>query len=107
MTDIPPGLLAAYDQAKATARDLAASGIPTILADAPNGAQCSWCDCPDTPDTPHVDENYRCSGCPATADAILRVLPARPERKSLPVCTAHYENALRMLTAVLGVLPPG
>ncbi|MFJ1581754.1 hypothetical protein ACIOC1_00255 [Streptomyces sp. NPDC088197] len=104
MTGASPAQVAAYDQALATARDLAARGKTVILADAPTGAQCSWCDCPDSE---HVDETYRCGGCPAMADAILRVLPERPERKALPVCAPHFTDAMRLLTTVLlGSLPP-
>jgi hypothetical protein len=83
------------DQALAFARDIATDGntIPIVL-DPPNGETCTWCDCPDGPGSPHNRRGYRCPGCPANADAILRVFASPTVRYDFPACDRHQAHVI-------------
>ncbi|MFJ4987925.1 hypothetical protein ACIP9H_29490 [Streptomyces sp. NPDC088732] len=93
--------LAARDQAAAHVRDFLAQGIPVLFVDLAPGGQCSWCDCPITPAVPNPDMDHACGGCPTTAMAELKVYPPLPGDKTVPVCDAHYEDALAFVAQLL------
>lgn len=87
------------DQGLAAARDLAADGKTVVIfPDAPDGEQCSWCDCPDFE---HTDQAYQCPACPAPAAAVLRIFDGTPVRRDIPVCDRHQLEAIRFISLVV------
>jgi hypothetical protein len=91
VTGLSPADAAAHDQALAWVRDLAATGMPVLFIDIAQGQTCCWCSCPNV-----ADDNHICAGCPAPADAVLRVYPEPEIGDHWPVCRAHRDDALRV-----------
>lgn len=83
------------DQALATARDVAAAGntVPIVL-DPADGERCTWCDCPDGPDSPHNRRGYKCDGCPAGADYVVRLFAGPDVRYDFPACDRHHTDII-------------
>ncbi|AGP56160.1 hypothetical protein [Streptomyces rapamycinicus] len=91
------------DQTLATARDAATDPhtVPVAIT-APNGEQCSWCECPDGPDSPHNQRGYRCPGCPQPAAAVVSV-HARPVlRYDFPACDRHQTDIIASVVRTVG-----
>lgn len=83
------------DQALAAARNAAsAPGVVPIAITAANGEQCTWCDCPDGPDSPHNNPDYRCSGCPKPATAIVSTFAGPARRYDFPACERHRDDVV-------------
>lgn len=103
-----PRQTAFSDQANALARDLAAdlSTLPIVL-DPPNGEQCTWCDCPDGPNSPHNRSGYRCGGCPAAADHVVRVFSSPNRRVDYPACDRHHVEIIAAIATVAATVRKG
>lgn len=95
MTALTAAQVAAQDQARALARDLAIT-TPVIFADYATGQTCIWCDCSTT--APDIDQ---CRGCTTAAVTVLRVYPEAEPGECWPVCPAHRDDALRVISVYL------
>lgn len=87
------------DQALAAAREQAGDGRTlAVVADFPDGEQCTWCDCPL--DAHLADE--QCGGCLEPAACVLRIYDGSPVRRDIPVCAGHKEDAVITLVKLIG-----
>ncbi|MEU7399709.1 hypothetical protein [Streptomyces sp. NPDC044948] len=90
------------DQALAAARDAAADpSLAPIAVTAANGEQCTWCDCPLGPDSPHNNPNYRCGGCPKTAEAVVSAFAGPNRRYDYPACKRHRDDVVASLVTAI------
>lgn len=85
------------DQALAHARDLAASGTPTVVILPLDGGACDWCDC-----TTESHAQF-CAGCPNDAAMVMHIYSAATGKRERDVqlCPGHKDDAMRVITAVI------
>lgn len=90
------------DQALATARDAAADGRTiAVVHEYADGEQCSWCDC-DTGQILADAKGHRCSGCPDTAETVMRVFNGTQVRRDIPICAGHRDDATTFMLRMIG-----
>jgi len=99
-----PHETARKDQLLAQASELSADPHAAVFVVdfAPDGTQCSWCDCPDLgPDAPHWQPGYVCDGCPGPAMYVVTYGYGRSDPRAFPVCRRHYPEVPVFFARVL------
>ena len=101
---LSPQQTAQRDQGLASARNAAREpGTAVLVTDyAPEGMQCSWCDCPMNA---HSRPGFVCDGCPSAAAWVLRVMAYTAEEIAYPLCEGHYSAAARALQGPFAGVP--